>query len=537
MDPLWIALAFAFGFLAKQARLPPLVGYLAAGFILHLLGIEGGAVIEEVSDLGVLLLLFGIGLKLRPKRLLKPEVWAGTTLHMGITVVLFGGVIYGLTAAGFSLFGSLESLEWLLLAFMLSFSSTVFAVKVLEEKGEVSSLHGRVAIGVLIMQDIVAILFMTFSTGEFPSPWALSLLGLVLVRPVLMAILNRAGHGELLLLFGLLLTVGGAVLFEVVGLKADLGALVLGVIVASHPKAEELSNSILGLKDLLLVGFFLSIGLIGVPDLRGLGIASLLVLALPLKVLLFFLLFTRFRLRARTSTLSALGLANYSEFGLIVGSLALSKGWIGEEWLVIFALALALSFAAAAPLNRASHALYARYSQRLRRFETRTPHPQDDVLDIGATEILIFGMGKIGTGAYDTMQNKHGGIVLGLDYDPKVVARHDAAGRCVLRDDATDPDFWEKIRPGNARMVLLCMSDHPSNLYAAKRLKACSFPGRVAAVAEHDDQAAELREAGVDAAYNIYAEAGAGFAGHVCGVLGDTEECLLTRAKAPSPEG
>ncbi len=529
MDPIWIALAFAFGFLARQMRLPPLVGYLGAGFMLHALGVAGGVVIEEISELGVLLLLFGIGLKLRPERLLKPEVWAGTMLHMGITVILFGGAIYGLSAAGFSLFGTLRSLQWLLLAFMLSFSSTVFAVKVLEEKGEMSSLHGRVAIGVLIMQDIVAILFLTFSAGKFPTPWALCLLGLVVVRPLLMAILSRVGHGELLILFGLFLAVGGAVVFDLVRLKADLGALVLGVLVASHPKAKELSDTILELKDLFLVGFFLNIGLIGVPDLQGLGIASLLVLAVPLKILLFFLLFTRFRLRSRTSALSSLSLANYSEFGLIVGSLALAEGWIADEWLVIFALALALSFTGAAPLNQISHSLYARYSRQLRRYETHTPHPQDDVLDIGATQILVFGMGKIGTGAYDTMHKRYGGIVLGLDYDPAVVARHDAAGRCVLRDDATDADFWDKIRPGNAGMVLLCMSDHASNLYAARRLQASSFPGKVAAVAEHDDQAAELREAGVDATYNIYGEAGAGFAGHVCGALGDTDTCLLNR--------
>ena len=187
-----------------------------------------------------------------------------------------------------------------------------------------SSLHGRVSIGILIMQDIFAVVFLTVSSGKIPSVWALAIpVALFVVRPILMAIMNRVGHGELLVLCGFFLAiVVGAMGFELVGLKADLGALILGVLVSNHPKASELAKSLYSLKDLFLVGFFLTIGPSGAPSLQTIGIALLLVAVVPLKAALFFFLLTKFRLRARTALLSSLSLANYSEFGLIVGAIS-----------------------------------------------------------------------------------------------------------------------------------------------------------------------------------------------------------------------
>ncbi|MCW8926747.1 MAG: cation:proton antiporter, partial [Xanthomonadales bacterium] len=295
MDPLLISIAFILGFLVRQVNLPPLVGFLAAGFVLKALGFEGGETLQLVANLGVTLLLFSIGLKLDLKSLVRPEVWAGASLHIAITVVVFGVVVFALGMAGLSLFADLGLAEALLVAFALSFSSTVFAVKILEEKGEMGAMHGRASIGILVMQDIFAVLFLTFSVGKLPSPWALLIpAALWVMKPMLYRLMDRTGHGELLLLFGLFVAlVVGAGGFEVVGLKADLGALVLGVLLAGHAKSTELSRNLMGLKDLLLVGFFLTIGLSGAPSLEGIGIAALLVVAVPFKVGLFYALLTR----------------------------------------------------------------------------------------------------------------------------------------------------------------------------------------------------------------------------------------------------
>jgi predicted Kef-type K+ transport protein len=522
VDPLWIAVAFVLGFAARQVSLPPLVGFLIAGFVLHGFGAESGETIQEIADLGVTLLLFSIGCKLRIRSLLRPEVWAGASLHMLITVGVFGAGIYAVSLLGLSVFAELDLKLAVLIAFALSFSSTVFAVKVLEERGDVGALHGRTAIGILIVQDIIAVVFLAASAGKVPSAWALVVIPAFLVaRPILMAILSRCGHGELLILMGVLLTLAGDASFEAVRLKGDLGALAVGALVASHPKASELAKALLSFKDLFLVGFFLNIGLQGPPTVEVLVIALVLVLVLPLKVALFFLILTRFRMRARTATLASLSLANYSEFGLIVGAVGVTAGWISADWLIIMAVALSISFVAASPLNTAAHAIYSRLSGRLKRFESARPHPQEQPVDLGDAEILIFGMGRVGRGAYEAMRDRFGDAVIGIDFDSAEVARLQEAGYSVVRGDATDLAFWQRLDRARVRLVMLAMPRHAANLAASTLLVESGYRGTIAAVAGFDDEVAELERAGVHAAFNSYREAGAGFAEDVCSRLGD----------------
>ena len=97
MDPLWILVAFILGFAVNRVGLPPLVGYLIAGFVLQAIGVEGGKTLEKIADLGVTLLLFSIGLKLRLGSLAKSEIWAGASIHMIVTVIVFGAGIYVLS--------------------------------------------------------------------------------------------------------------------------------------------------------------------------------------------------------------------------------------------------------------------------------------------------------------------------------------------------------------------------------------------------------------------------------------------------------
>jgi hypothetical protein len=249
------------------------------------------------------------------------------------------------------------------------------------------------------------------------------------------------------------------------------------------------------------------------------GIAVLLSALVPIKVALFFLLLTRFNLRARTSLLTSLSLANYSEFGLIVGGVANKAGWIQDEWLVTIAIAVSITFVLASPLNAASHSIYARLDRWLKRFETRVRRPDDQVLDPGDAEVAVFGMGEIGTGAYEIMRERYGPRVVGVDSDFAEVQRQQEAGRRVLVGDATDADFWDRIRMGRIRLVMLTLPSHQENLAVARRLAESDHPVFLAATAQFDDEAGELREAGVDAAFNVFAKAGAGFAESVCDLL------------------
>ncbi len=520
MDSIFILIAFVLGFASRQVGLPPLVGYLVAGFLLNAMSLTGGALIVELKNVGVTLLLFTIGLKLRLSSLAKPEVWASTTLHALITVIVFGAGIYLLSVANLPLFNTLDFKLAILISFALSFSSTVFAVKVLEGKAEMSAIHGRVAIGILIMQDILAVIFITASTGKIPTAWALLVPALLFaIRWPLFKIMDRCGHGELLILFGLLLSlVIGADGFYSVGLKPDLGALILGILVAGHPKAKELANSLFSFKELFLIGFFLSIGLGGLPTLTELFAATLLVLALPFKVVLFFLLMSRFKLRARTSLLGSFSLANYSEFGLIVAGIGVSNGWLGNEWLIVIAIALSATFILASPLNAAADNISARFAQRLKAYETEKRHPDDQAIDPGNAEIAIFGMGRVGSGAYDVMHDKFGDIVIGIDKDPLVVAEHHEAGRNVILGDPADRDFWVRAsesRDDQVKLVLLTMPNHTANMAAAKPIVEMFEDIFIAATAQFEDEITELKEVGVQAVHNFYAGAGAGLAENV----------------------
>lgn len=525
MDPLWIVVAFVFGAAAGRAGLPPLVGFLAAGFVLNGFGVEGGALLEKTADMGVTLLLFTIGLKLKLKSLAKPEIWAGTPVHMLVTVLVFGTGMLILGTWGIPYFSRLEWGTALLLAFALSFSSTVFAVKVFEQKKETASRHSSVAIGILIMQDVAAVVFLAFSTGEFPSPWALALLpALLAIKPILGKFIRRCGHGELLILFGILLAVAGYRSFALVGLKGDLGALVFGMLFASNPMARELSEKLMSFKDLLLVGFFLNIGMNGLPSMEGFAAATVLAVVMLLKPVIYFLLLTRFRLRARTSMLASLGLANYSEFGLIVVMVSITGGWIEADWLVVIAIALSISFVMASPLNSAAHRIYARFSSFLRRFETSRRLPEDSPIDSGAAGTVILGMGRIGTGAYDAMQRRSGESVLGVDFSIDTVKAHKSAGRNVIYGDAEDFDFWERVEPSgkSVHTVMLALPEVNASLFAIKQMRLKGFRGRIAASVRYEDEIPVVQREGVHFVYSLYEEAGTGFTEHV--LSGDKPE-------------
>ena len=516
--PMSLAVAFALGFLARQINLPPMVGSVAAGFALGAVGVPTDPAIQPIADFGVTLLLFVIGLKLQLRTLARPEIWGGALSHAAITIAAFSALFVVLGSAGILLFTDMDWQTAALIAFALSFSSTVFAVKVLEEKGEMPSLHGRTAIGILVIQDVFAVIFLTVSTGKIPSLWAFALFALIFVRPILGRIFDRVGHGELLPMFGLFAAVVlGASLFSLVGMKADLGALILGMLMASHQRSGEIAKALFAFKEVFLVGFFLTIGLSSTPTLDHLLVALVLLVLLPFKGALFLGLLTRFRLRARSSMLSALGLTTYSEFGLIVGAVGVSVGLLQADWLTAIAIAVALSFVIAAPLNVAAHGIYSRFAASLQRIETETRHPEDTPLDIGTAQIAVFGMGRIGTGAYDHFKDLYGDVVIGIESAQAKVDEHIDAGRNVIHGDATDSDFWERLadQPRKCKVVMLAMPEYRANLYALQRIRTEGFTGYVAALAKFQDQAEQLEEEGADVAFNMYGEAGTGFAIHV----------------------
>jgi len=515
-DVVWISLAFVLGLVARATGLPPMVGFLATGFILNAYGIVSGEMLQKLSDLGITLLLFTVGLKLNLRTLARPQVWAVTTIHTSLTVLFLAGFLHLLVMAGMPYMSEPGIGQFFLIAFALSFSSTVFVVKVLEENGELKSLHGRIAIGILVMQDLMAVLFLALSGGKVPSLWAITLLLLIPLRPFFLYILEHVGHGELLVLYGLILSLGGAEVFQLLGVKGDLGALVLGVIIAGHARTRELATIMLSFKDLFLLGFFLSIGLSGQITAEMVLVAVLISPFVFIKSSLYFGLFILFHLRARTSLLTTANLTNYSEFGLIVAAVSVANGWISEEWLVIIALALAISFVVSAVFNARVDSLYTRYQTFWRRLQGRRRLPEDRVLDTGNATIAVIGMGRVGLGAYDRMRSEYGETVIGIDFDPLKIEELESSGRNVLLGDPSDADFWDRItRKHRIEMILLALPNLSMNLSVLAELRKTGFSGPVAASARFLDDEEKLLEAGATTVFNIYTEAGTGFAEHV----------------------
>ncbi|MFT5882123.1 MAG: glutathione-regulated potassium-efflux system ancillary protein KefC [Crocinitomicaceae bacterium] len=509
-DLAWIGPALIFGLVATRFGLPPMVGYLVGGFLLNMFVEGDGANLASIGNLGVTLLLFTIGLKLDVRSLLKPVIWAGTSLHMLVTVALFGLAIFCMSFTGVALLADVGFTTAILIAFALSFSSTVFAVKTLEQKGEIRSRHGQIAIGVLIMQDIFAILFLALSAGKAPSPWALALILLIPLRRFIFRIMNDVGHGELMALLGLGLAFGGAFLFELVSVKGDLGALIFGAILAAHPSANSMAKKLLSFKELLLVGFFLSIGMSGSITTATVITAIVLAAAVILKTALFFWLFTKFKLRSRTAVFSSLNLANFSEFGLIVASVALANQWLSGDWVVVIALALTFTFIAASPLNNHARTIYARYKGKFNKYQSDSILEEDAAVVPADTQIVIIGMASIGCGTYDTLVKKFGEVVVGVDSNSSVVAKHIETGRKVIQADATNEEFWFRLSLGNVKTLLLAMHDHETNIAVAKlshHLGAQRF-----AVSDYDNQAIALEAAGVDKAWSLKSQAGIQFA-------------------------
>jgi predicted Kef-type K+ transport protein len=506
---------FALGFLAYKFGLPPMVGFLAVGFLLKEFGFESNKALNGLSDLGITLMLFTIGLKLNLKSLLRIQIWGVASAHMLITTILFGLVIWSLSETNIHLVAGLDIWTAMLIAFALSFSSTVFAVKMLEGKKEMGALYAQIAIGILIVQDIFAVLFLTASTGKLPSSWAFLLFGLPLLRPILYKLMDEVEHGELLVLYSLILAVGGAALFELVGMKADLGALIFGLLMAPHQKATEVSKTLYQFKDLFLIAFFINIGLSGTSDWDLVLVAGVLAILMFVKAFIFFWLLVKTHLRSRTAFLTSVSLANYSEFGLIVGAIGASNGWISAEWLITIAIALAFTFVIASQLNRFEHVLYGKYFPIISRWQSDNWLADEQPVDVTDSSFIVFGMGRVGTGVYNDLEHHFPGQVTGIEFNQRVYERHVQEGRKMVYADAMDRDFWENLSISCISTVFLNLPDVEKNLFIIKQIREKQCSARIAAIAFYDEDIEELKAAGADEVYNFYSEVGYGFAEHV----------------------
>lgn len=281
----------------------------------------------------------------------------------------------------------------------------------------------------------------------------------------------------------------------------------MGILLAPHAGSADLSKSLFSVKELLLVGFFLSVGFTGLPSAQGLLVSVALLALLPLKVAGFAVLLWARGLRRRTSIRTSTMLGNYSEFGLIVAVAAGTA--LDEEWVGILATAVAASFLLSTVLSQDADALVERARRLFPDRPTEKLHHEDRPIEVGDAEAVILGMGRVGRAAYERLEQGYGLRVVGVEDLPVRQEALAAQGFDVVLGDATDPEFWARLSPHGVRLAVLAMPFHDSNLHALEKLNESAFDGVVAVVAQYDEDLRQARELGADTGFQLYDGAGA----------------------------
>jgi Kef-type K+ transport system membrane component KefB len=512
-----LLLAAFLGALAMALRQPLIVAFIAVGILAgpSALGWEQAhAQIDLLAEIGIALLLFVVGLKLDLKLI---KSMGKVALATGMGQVLFtSGVGFVLAMVlGMDLVTSVY------VAVALTFSSTIIIVKLLSDKREIDSLHGRIAVGFLIVQDIVVVLVMIalsafgaspdeeVSVGQAMGRVALHggvflvALGLAMrfVLPRLLNLLARSQ--ELMVLFAIAWAVTLAAVGDGLGFSKEVGAFLAGVSLASTAYREAIGARLVSLRDFLLFFFFLALGaqldlsLLGAQVGPALVLSAFVLIGNPIIVLVIMGLMGY---RKRTSFLAGLTVAQISEFSLILAALGLSLGHIDAEAMGLVTLVGLITIGTSTYLILYSHPIYQRIAPWLSVFERKTPHADLEDAEPEAKlpcDVIVFGLGRFG-GAIARALQARDLRVLGVDFDPQAVIAFRTAHCAAVYGDAEDPEFPGHLPLGQARMIVSTMPQRDVSVVLLQALRSHGYAGRIAVTAHHEHDADEMRKAGAD---------------------------------------
>jgi Kef-type K+ transport system membrane component KefB len=511
---LLLLIAATVGAVATRLKQPVLIAYIAVGILV------GPAVfglvrthdqIDLLAQVGVSVLLFLVGLKLdlQHVRHIGPVALATGLGQLGFTIA-FGFLIVLALGKGV--------MEALYVAVALTFSSTIIIVKLLSDKRELDSLHGRIAVGFLIVQDIaVVIAMMAMSAlrgaGE-AAAWAvaaslltrvsLAALALfVLMRyllPRLVAVMARSQ--ELLLIFAIAWGTGLAALGEWAGFSKEAGAFLAGFSLASTAYREAIGARLTGIRDFLLLFFFIDLG--AKLDFSTLGeelwpaavLSAFVLIGNPLIVMA---IMGWMGYRKRTGFLAGLTVAQISEFSIVFVTMGISLGHVGVEALGLTTLVGVVTIALSTYMILYSQPLYERLAPWLGVFERRRPHRELAVErqahGTPAPDVVVFGLGRYGERLARRLKEA-GFAVLGVDFDPELVRHLRRQGLAVRFGDGQDPDFLESLPLEGVPWVVSTLPDLESNRALLHALKARGYAGEVAIVARDEAQGTALKRLG-----------------------------------------
>jgi len=520
-----LVLAALTGFFGIILRQPLIVSFIAVGLLAGPSGLDvvhSDEQIDLLAELGIAVLLFLVGIKLDVKLI---RSLGTVSLLTGLGQVAFTS-IFGYFI-GLSL--GLGHVTSLYVAVALTFSSTIIIVKLLSDKREIDALHGQIALGFLIVQDLVVVLAMIVLSAigigagadggggatdvllALASGVALVALVVLFVRYVANPLTERLARApELLVIFAIAQAAMFAAIGDLVGLGKEIGGLLAGVSLASTPYRETIAARLAPLRDFLLLFFFIALG--ATLDLSVLGtyvtgaiVFSLFVLiGNPLIVLA---IMGAMGYRKRTGFLAGLTVAQISEFSLIFIAMGVSLGHVEQDALGLVTLVGLVTIAASTYMITYSHKLYPLFEPYLGVFERKgTPRESADQAEFAGRDydVLIFGLGRFGT-AMGMRLAKRGFRVLGVDFNPLAVRRWRELGLDAEYGDAGEPEFVKDLPLAKAQWVVSTVPVHATGLShedprntLIQLIRMAGFRGRIAVTSHHKRDTEQLFAAGAD---------------------------------------
>ena len=502
------------GALAIRLRQPVLIAYIAVGIVAGpaVLGlVSAHDQIDLLAQFGVTLLLFLVGLKLdlRNVREIGPVALATGLGQLSFTIAI-GFILLLLLGKGL--------LEALYVAVALTFSSTIIIVKLLSDKRELDSLHGRIAVGFLIVQDLaIVIAMMAMSSLAAGQDAGAPTIILMLLRTGVAAILLYglmryalprvlvlvARSQELLLIFAIAWGTSLAALGEWAGFSKEAGAFLAGFSLASTPYRDTVSARLTGIRDFLLLFFFIDLG--ARLDFSTLGgeLGSALVLSLFVLIgnpLIVMAIMGYMGYRRRTGFLAGLTVAQISEFSIIFVAMGISLGHVGVSTLGLTTLVGIVTIALSTYMILYSHPLYDRLAPWLRGFERRQPFRERAIEQAGSAtaqiDAVVLGLGRYG--ARLALGLKEAGFtVIGVDFNPEVPALLRPKGVQVHFGDSTDPELLHSLPLSRTAWFISTLPDFQSNRALYRVLREQGYTGDLAIVARDDDEGMALKRLGV----------------------------------------
>lgn len=512
-----LALATALGIAGQKLRQPLLIMFLAAGILAgpSVFGlIQSHDQIELLAHIGIALLLFIVGMRLDVHLI---RTTGPVALATGAGQIVFTSAI----GFGIALAMGFDVVSAAYVAVALTFSSTIIIVKLLSDKKEIDALHGRIAVGFLIVQDmaaIVALVVLTTLGGTLPenasATGAMAViaakgLGLLvgiglLARYVLPRLLRALAYSqELLVLFAIAWAVLLGAVSDHLGFSKEVGAFLAGIAIASTEYRDAIGARLTSLRDFLLLFFFIDLGArlewetVGAQIGNSLIFSVFVLIGNPLIVLA---IMGFMGYRRRTSLFAGLTVAQISEFSLIVAALGVSLGHIAPETMGLITLVGVITIFASTYLILYSQHLYALLERPLKFFERRDPfretggeQPAEDTL----YDVVLVGLGSYGSALANQLLER-GKRIMAVDFNPAALEYWRKRGVDVVYGDMGDPEIHEFLPLGKTRWVVSTTRSPDLDIGLGRMLRQRNYEGKLALTAVTERDAERYREVNPD---------------------------------------